>query len=68
MEKETRIAYWGTVLVVVGLTVLFQTLFMHRTFNHAYGIVEEGNITDSARESDNAAKQLMQIEHYLDKK
>ena len=68
MEKETRIAYWGAVVVVVGLTVLFQTLFMHRTFNQAYGIEEEGNITDSARESDKAAIQLMQIEHYLDKK
>ena len=67
MEKETRVAYWAIVIVIVGLTVLFQTLFMHRTFNHVYGIVESTNQEDSDRESINAQRQLMQIEHHLTK-
>ena len=68
MEKETRIGYWAAVLVVLGLTALFQTLFMHRTFNHVYGIEEEGRQKESELEGNNAAIQLMQVQHYLDKK
>ena len=68
MEKETRIAYWGVVVVVVGLTFLFQILFMHKTFNNVHGIEEEGKIRDSKLEGEKAAMQLMQIQHYLDKK
>lgn len=54
--------------MVVGLTVLFQTLFMHRTFNPVHGTMESGKIQEESYEGKNAAIQLMQIQNYLDKK